>query len=263
MELYHNNMSVCAQKVRLVLHEKQLKPVEHHMLLRNGDVHTPEYLQLNPKGVVPTLIDKGAVIIESTVICEYLEEAYPEHSLRPEDPVLRANMRLWTMLPDASLHNACGILSVAVAWRHQMIAAGGKQLENRPDYAGSNEQLRDTIENGLESARIPPAVQVYDQAIAKMAKVLKHGPWLCGDSYSLADTTMLPYVCRLEDMGLSWFWESEERASVGDWLERAKARPNYSGIADYLEPKYVELATGKGREATPRLREIVQQVNLS
>ena len=93
MELYHNNMSVCAQKVRLVIHEKQLKPTEHHMVLRNGDVHTSEYLKLDPKGVVPTLIDHGVPIVHSTVICEYLDEAYPEHPLRPADPVARAKMR--------------------------------------------------------------------------------------------------------------------------------------------------------------------------
>ena len=69
MELYHNNMSVCAQKVRVVLAEKGLKPIEHHLNLRAGE-HTHEYLQLNPKGVVPTLIDKGEPIIESTIISD-------------------------------------------------------------------------------------------------------------------------------------------------------------------------------------------------
>ena len=57
--------------------EKKLKPTEHHMVLRNGDVHTPEYLKLNPKGVATTLIDRGVAIVELTVICEYLDEAYP------------------------------------------------------------------------------------------------------------------------------------------------------------------------------------------
>jgi glutathione S-transferase len=76
MDLYHNNMSVCSQKVRLVIREKNLKPIEHHLSLRAGDQNTPEYLKLNPNGVVPTIVEGGQPIIESTVICEYLDDAY-------------------------------------------------------------------------------------------------------------------------------------------------------------------------------------------
>ncbi|MBL1242070.1 MAG: glutathione S-transferase N-terminal domain-containing protein, partial [OCS116 cluster bacterium] len=66
MELYHNDMSVCSQKVRVTLAEKGLEATKHHLDLGAGDSHTPEYLALNPKGVVPTLIDNDKVIIEST-----------------------------------------------------------------------------------------------------------------------------------------------------------------------------------------------------
>jgi glutathione S-transferase len=69
-------MSVCAAKVRLALAEKEINWIGHHLNLRAGDALRPEYLRLNPDGVVPTLIDKGNVITESTVICEYLEDAY-------------------------------------------------------------------------------------------------------------------------------------------------------------------------------------------
>ena len=256
MELFHNNMSVCAQKVRLVIREKRLKPVEHHMMLRNGDVHTPEYLKLNPKGVVPTLIDHGEAIVEFTVICEYLDEVYTENPLRPSEPIARAKMRPWTLLPDAGLHNACGALSVSIAWRHQMIAAGRTQLKNRPNYNRQNDEMTRWIDDGLDGDHLLPAVQIWDETIKKIATALRNGRWLCGETYTLADVAMLPYVCRLEDLGLSWFWEGD-REIVADWLERAKARPNYSGIADYYDRNYVALATEKGREATPRLRELV------
>lgn len=253
MDLYHNNMSVCAQKVRLVLREKELTPNEHHMNLRDGDVHRPEYLRLNPKGVVPTLIDKGHVITESTVICEYLEEAYPEHSLRPVDPFLRAKMRQWTQLPDAILHQATGIVSVAVAWRQQMLAAGGAQLRSRPNFAGSTTLLRDLVEHGLESTHVAPAVKILDYAVAQIASALRSGPWLVGGAYTLADSALLPYICRLEDLTWSWFWEGE-REAVGEWLERAKGRANYAGISEYIDPGYISLLKGKGSEATPAIR---------
>jgi len=92
--LYHNDMSVCAQKVRMTLAENQLQWEGHHLDLRAGDQQKPEYTKLNPNAVVPTLVDNGAMVIESTVICEYLDDAYPESSLRPKDAAARARMRL-------------------------------------------------------------------------------------------------------------------------------------------------------------------------
>ncbi len=96
LELYHNDMSACAQKVRVTLAEKQLQWESYHLDLRAGDQQTPEYLKLNPRGVVPTLVDNGRVVRESTVIMEYLDDEYPEPRLRPADFYLRAQMRLWT-----------------------------------------------------------------------------------------------------------------------------------------------------------------------
>lgn len=259
MELYHNNMSVCAQKVRLVLREKGLQPIEHHLNLRAGDQTRPEYLQLNPKGVVPTLVDRGAPIIESTVICEYLEDTYPEPPLCPHDTVARARMRLWTMLPDTGLHQACGITSFAVAFRHQMLALPAeereRQLAEKPDPV-AREHIRRTIELGLDAPGVPEALRFYDKVLGKMSGQLEATPWLAGERYSLAEAALLPYVCRLEDLSFSWLWEGR-RPAIGAWLARCKARPNYAGIADYLDPKYLDLMGRSGRELTGKVRALL------
>ncbi|HEY7315961.1 MAG TPA: glutathione S-transferase family protein [Candidatus Binatia bacterium] len=96
LELYHNDMSTCAQKVRLTLAEKGLTWESRHLDLRAGDQQKPEYLKLNPGGVVPTIVDNGKVVRESTVIMEYLDDEYPNPSLRPADSYAKAHMRLWT-----------------------------------------------------------------------------------------------------------------------------------------------------------------------
>ena len=92
IELYHTNMSVCSQKVRFALAEKKLRWEDHHINLQAGEQLRPEYLKLNPNAVVPTLVDNGTVIIESTVINEYLDDAYLEPSLRPADSIARSRM---------------------------------------------------------------------------------------------------------------------------------------------------------------------------
>ena len=77
LELYHNDMSTCSQKARLALAEKGLKWTSHHLELRAGDQQKPDYTKLNPNAVVPTLVDNGRVIIESTIINEYIDDAFP------------------------------------------------------------------------------------------------------------------------------------------------------------------------------------------
>src|SRR5204862_5756958 len=86
LTLYHNDMSLCAQKVRLGLAEKGLAWESHHLVLRAGEHQQPWYRKLNRRAVVPTLVDGDKVVPESNVILEYLEEAYPDPRLLPQDP---------------------------------------------------------------------------------------------------------------------------------------------------------------------------------
>ena len=154
MELYHNDMSTCAQKVRLTLAEKKLTWVSHHMDLRKGETRTPEYKKLNPQAVVPTLIDNSQIICESTVIMEYLDDAYPIPSVRPEDPVKRARVRAWIKQLDEGLHAAVGTISGTVAFRHQMMAGRTKEevieFINLIPEIERRDRAMDTTFNGIE-----------------------------------------------------------------------------------------------------------------
>jgi len=194
LELYHNDMSVCAQKVRVALAEKGISYTAHALDIRAGETHTPEYRALNPKGVVPTLVVDGAPIVESTIICEYLDDAYPDTPLRPAGAAERAAMRQWTIRPDAGMHKAFGLLSFAVAFRHQ---DSSKQMENRAKQNGGRKpseavlHLIDVIEHGLDSVHMPMQIGVVQQVVADMAKRLADHDWLAGDAFSLADIAML------------------------------------------------------------------------
>jgi glutathione S-transferase len=77
----------------MTLAEKNLDYHMHIVNLFNNEQYHPEYLKLNPKGVVPTLVDDGKVIIESTLICEYLDETCPAPPLMPATPHERAKAR--------------------------------------------------------------------------------------------------------------------------------------------------------------------------
>src|ERR1043165_9084755 len=92
-KLYNAPQSTCSQRVRFVFNAKKLPFDDVRLNLLAGDQLKPEYLKLNPNGVVPTLDHDGAIVIDSTVITEYLDEIDPAESFSPEDPVLRARMR--------------------------------------------------------------------------------------------------------------------------------------------------------------------------
>ena len=92
-KLYSAPQSTCSQRVRFVLNARKLPFDDVRLNLLAGDQLKPDYLKLNPNGVVPTLDHDGQIVIDSTVITEYLDEVEPEGSFTPENPVLRARMR--------------------------------------------------------------------------------------------------------------------------------------------------------------------------
>src|SRR6201998_1311279 len=92
--LYNAPQSTCSQRVRFVLNAKTIPFAEEKLDLLAGDQLKPDYLAINPNGVVPTLDHDGAIVIDSSVIIEYLDETMPEAAnFTPHDPVERARMR--------------------------------------------------------------------------------------------------------------------------------------------------------------------------
>src|SRR6187401_2841115 len=92
--LYNAPQSTCSQRVRFVLHAKGLAFDEHRLDLFSGDQLKPDYLKINPNGVVPTLVHDDGIVMDSSVIMEYFEEVIPEVAvMTPHDPLRRGYMR--------------------------------------------------------------------------------------------------------------------------------------------------------------------------
>ena len=252
-------MSTCAQKIRLVLAEKGQTWTGHRMDLRARDQHRPDYLALNPGGVVPTLVDDGRVVIESTVICEYLDDIFPEPPLRPADPHMRAHMRVWTKRLDESIHFATGVISGSIAFRHQHLARPADELaayiEGIPDPVRRERQRRQ-IEHGVEAPQFSAAIATFETWLTDMEADLARHRWIAGDSYSLADAAYTPYGIRLGELRL---WPMlDARPHIRDWFARIQARPSFKpGYLDWINQPYVDLMAEKGAEMWPRVAEII------
>lgn len=231
LTLYHHNISVCAQKVRLGLVEKGIDFDERQINLMRSEHLTPEYRAINPKAVVPAIVHNGNPVIESTIIMEYLEDAFPElPSLRPVDALGRARMRLWTKIPDDGLHAACGTVSYGAIFGQQVRAFHGaeafhERIAHLPDRARAARQT-EMIDRGIEASFMPDHVRLHMKVLREMDQSLTDdGPWLTGAVFSLADIAILPYVWRLERLGLARMWA--DMPCVVDWLTRSKARPSW------------------------------------
>jgi glutathione S-transferase len=141
MKLYQTMTSPFPTRVRLVLYAKGL-PAE---IIEPPGFHTSaeskgDYFAVNPMGRVPALVlDDGRALPESEVICEYLEDAYPEPSLRPADPWDRAQARLISRLCDIYLVMAMVPLFNASGrskrrWDWEKIDAALAQVETALGY---------------------------------------------------------------------------------------------------------------------------------
>ena len=105
-ELYHDWDAFCCIKVRFCLAEKGVAWTSHHVDLQKMEQLTPSYLALNPRGLVPTALHDGRLIIDSSIIKEYVDECFPGPALSPLDPFKRAQMRMWIRFEEDVLHPA-------------------------------------------------------------------------------------------------------------------------------------------------------------
>lgn len=256
IELYHNDMSTCSAKVRFALAEKGLDWDGHHLDLRAGDHQKPDYVELNPNAVVPTLIHDGRAIIESTVINEYLDDAFPGPALKPKDGHGQARMRLWTKQLDEGVHAATSVISTGIAFRYQKLDKGPEAVEallaKMTDVA-KRERSRDTIFNGVDSQYVQGAIQRFDKLLGDMEAALGDGgPWLAGADFSLADINYAPYMARLEHLQLCALWHGRRR--VADWYGRLRDRDGYQkGVVKWFNAKYLSLMAEKGAEVQHRI----------
>jgi glutathione S-transferase len=226
LELYHNINSVCAQKVRIALFEKD-QDVKEHLLTLQGDQNDPAYMKLNPNGVVPTLVHDGNVITESSLILYYIDDAFPNPPLMPKTPVARHRARLYNKLIDEYLHNSCTIITFATAFRPRFLKMQREEWLaeiNKAPLKRRAEYKRSVIEHGLDSEFVVDALYQHKKLVSWMADDLKRYPYLAGETFSNADCAVIPYILRLELLKLGAMWKGEP--AVADWWTRVRERPS-------------------------------------
>ena len=227
LTLYNTSHSTCSQKARLTLAEKNLDFKDHQISLRDLEQFSDWYMKLNPNGVVPTLVHDDTVVIESTVIGEYLDDAFPGARLTPDDPRLRARMRVWRQYIDEVPTVAVRVPSFNLYLLPKFLANNANWLDTRKEKTPLRKAvLRRMDRNGFPQEEVDDARDKLRQTVERMSQALEQGPWLAGGQFSLADIFMTPNIVRLDDLRMGHLWA--DRPRVADWYERIKARPSFA-----------------------------------
>lgn len=228
LTLHHNAISTCSQKVRLVLAEKGLSFESVELDLVGGAQHAPDYVRLNPNHVVPTLVADDRVLIESSLINEYLDDAFPEKSLLPKDPAARHAARLWIRQIDDKVHPAASVVTFAIGPRVLILRQPAEVREANiaaiPDPA-RRAARRSVLENGVKAPEFAGAIRKFVDLLNAMDASLRPGTWLSGADFGLADAAALPYVLRLDHLAMTPLISA--RRNVSDWYARVKSRRCY------------------------------------
>ncbi len=266
LELYHHGSSVCAAKVRFALAEKGVVPDEmRYVDILKGEQFDPEYLKINPKAVVPALVHNGHIINESTVICEYVNDAFDGPSLVPDDPIARARLRIWEKAVDEQLHPACGELTFVCCHRHIVMRLGKEKLReflsSTPDQSVTTtwrERKKEIVRLGFDAPGIEDKLRMYDGYLFKMEEALGQHKWLAGDQFSLADIALTPYVNRLDMLSMSGMWAVGRLPLVEAWFERIKAMDSFApAFLDWCPEELTRDLKTFGAESWPDMKRII------
>ncbi len=226
-KLYNAPQSTCSQRVRFVLNTKKLPFEEVKLNLLEGDQLKPDYLKLNPNGVVPTLDHDGAIVTDSTVITEYLDEVEIDNSFTPEDPVKRARMRalmhFMDEMPAASVRVPTFNLAFLPKFQAMSREAFVAMAESKPLR---KEFMLTMGQTGFPKAEMDAALARLRRSYERMDSEIENsgGPWLLGKDISLADVAAMPALVRMDDLGMP-DWQDLPR--VQTWFDNIRKQPAF------------------------------------
>jgi glutathione S-transferase len=199
LKLYNYPDCPFCQKVRVVLAEKDLEYEKTLVDLRKQDQKTPEFLQLNPYGKVPVLVDEDTVVYDSTIINEYLDEEYPIPALMPEDSQGRAQVRTLEDYCDNSFIPPTTVLLA------QALKPEGERDTQRVEQA--REELR--------------------RCLYFLREKLDGNQYLVGNQFTLADAAFAPRMIVLGRLGFEF---EPALAPVQQWVDRIRTRPSVASL---------------------------------
>lgn len=240
--LHHTPISSFSQQVRLALEEKGVAWTsrEVDIVVAHGQLD-PDYLRMNPRGVVPTLVDQGRVVTDAIQILHYIDEMFPGRPLHPDDLAARARMeRLVTLVDTLPLGRATfGSLPgparrLFALDRDERLRQLDVVRREHPELASACEAKAKGVQAWFETVGRQDlreeALVAIDAALDEVAAALAEGDaWLSGDDHGLADIAWTPVAARLVALGQRH--RLEARPALARWYDTVRQRPSFAAAA--------------------------------
>ena len=226
LELYHWEPNAASARALIALTEKGLDFESRYVDVLGFEQHAPGFLALNPSGETPVLVHDGEAFNESSYICEYLEETFPDPPLMPRAPLDRWAARAWQKYVDDYLAAAASDLAWAAlgapalkdrSWNSVQEAVARIPMKERRD------QWRAAIA-GLPAEALDKSRERIRLTLAKMEADLKGRDWLAPGGCSLADIAVYPYVNYLPRIAPELI-DADTAPRTTAWLKRMSERP--------------------------------------
>jgi glutathione S-transferase len=225
----------------MTLAEKGVEWDSVHLDLSKRDNLDPEYLKINPNGVVPTIVHDGKVLYESNFIIEYLDEVFPEPALRPAEPYERARMRVLMDRIEHVLHRNINTVSWIKQGRYKRFdGMTSDQLQQVLDDQATEEKraiLKKRLQEKVSEADIEFAEARVAEVLDELDMVLEGQPWLCGVNLSLADISVAPFIERFEANKMPGLTDWVKRPRLGDWWNRIKELSSFQKAFAFKPPE--------------------------
>lgn len=194
LHLLNFSQSSCSQKVRILLREKGLAYRSHEIDLKKREHTTPWYLGINPRGVVPVLVDHGEVHIESNDILTHLEDRYPsEESWIPSNEGEKQGA-LELLELDNALHEHLRVFTMGFLAPRKMMAKSEAELDaylaNGPEDSHREAQVnwwREFARSGVSNMQVRKAVIAFHDAFSRLEQRLNVHHWLVCDHPTVVD----------------------------------------------------------------------------
>jgi len=228
--LYDAHGSPCARRVRAVLLEKGLAWTTRLVDLTRMEQKRPEYLALNPNGVVPTLVHGDRVLYESNVITEYLDDVFPEPPLYPRDPWARAQAKMWQAFELAMAKEFRPLMYARVIGPfdrlrpRDVVIADARRSTDDPAHLDWVRRVYDDEVVPATEAHHLEALLV--QRLDRLEQDLAGHDWLVGRRYSIADLSVGPRVQMYPVVQIPL--EPRRHPRVCAWLARLAALPSFA-----------------------------------
>jgi len=226
--LYHSPFSTCSQKVRLALAEKGLDYDSRIIELSRQEHLEDWYLAINPNGVVPSLVHNGRPVVDSSVICEYLDDVFPEPALGPRDPLGRAAMRTWMRYFEEVPTTAIRVPSFNKLFAAEIAGMDAAKFDAMTSKMPLRKQFyRQMFSEGCPEQQYRDSLEKLRQCLVRVERQLADGrAYLLGGDFSIADIALVPSAIRMLDLELHELWCDLPRFRA--WLDTVQARPSFA-----------------------------------